>query len=231
MSWSASWVRCGGGERVGHFETKRVRKDGTVIEVSVSVSPIRDAAGEVVGAATLARDVTERVRAEAERRVLERELQQAERLETLGQVAGGIAHDFNNVLAAIIGYARSVAEEAGDNPRLKGDIGQIQLAAQRAARLTRQLLIIGRQDVSQPEALDLNAVLEGIRDLVHTSMGRHIQLLVEPAAGAPGVRGRPGPGRAGGTEPGRERPRRDAWRRHGHGRDTCGRIQRGSGSG
>ena len=173
------------GERVGHFETKRVRKDGTVIEVSVSVSPIRDAAGEVLGAATLARDVTERVRAEAERRVLERELQQAERLETLGQVAGGIAHDFNNLLAAIIGYARSAAEKAGDNPQLKGDIGQIQLAAQRGARLTRQLLIIGRQDVSQPEALDLNAVLEGIRDLVHTSMGRHVRLLVEPAAGLP----------------------------------------------
>ncbi len=173
------------GERVAHFETKRVRKDGSVIDVSVSVSPILDAGGTVVGAATLARDMTERVQAEAERRALERELLQAERLETLGQVAGRIAHDFNNLLAVIVSQAEFAADEVAGNPRAQADIRQIEAAAQRAARLAKQLLIFGRQDLDQPEALDLNAVVEGVRDLVDTSAGESVRLVVQASDGVP----------------------------------------------
>jgi two-component system, cell cycle sensor histidine kinase and response regulator CckA len=169
------------GERVEHFETQRCRQDGSIIDVSVSISPIRDTTGVVVGASTVARDITERNQAEVERRALERELHQSERLEILGQLASGIAHDFNNLLAAILSYAGFVAEETGDRPAVRADAEQIQTMAQRAARLTKQLLIFSRREVTQPEALDLNLVIAGIRDLLSASTGPHITLRVHPA--------------------------------------------------
>jgi PAS domain S-box-containing protein len=132
------------GEQVEHFETKRLRKNGSIIDVSISVSPIRDAGGMVAGASTVARDMTERNEAEAQRRALELELHQSERLETLGQLASGIAHDFNNLLSAILNYAGFVAEQASE-PAMRSDAEQIQAAARRGAALTRQLLIFSRR--------------------------------------------------------------------------------------
>ena len=167
------------GERGAPFETQRVRKDGSIIDVSVSVSPIRDTGGTVIGASSVARDMTERNRAEAERHAMARDLHQSERLEILGQLAGGIAHDFNNLLAAIMSYAGFVAEESADRPAVRADAEQIQAAALRAARLTRQLLIFSRREMSQPEALDLNAVITGIRELLSASVGSHIDLRID----------------------------------------------------
>jgi len=132
------------GEQVEHFETKRLRKNGSIIDVSISVSPIRDAGGMVAGASTVARDMTERNEAAAQRRALELELHQSERLETLGQLASGIAHDFNNLLSAILNYAGFVAEQASE-PAMRSDAEQIQAAARRGAALTRQLLIFSRR--------------------------------------------------------------------------------------
>jgi len=174
--------RLGRGGRVGPFETKRVRKDGSIIDVSVCISPIRDAGGTVIGASTVARDMTERNLAEAERQAMARELHQSERLEILGQLAGGIAHDFNNMLAAILSYAGFVAEETADRPGVQADAEQIQAAALRAARLTRQLLIFSSREVSQPEALDLNAIINGIHELLSASIGSHIDLRVDLTA-------------------------------------------------
>ena len=144
------------GERVEPFETRRRCKDGRIIDVSVCISPIRDSAGTVVGASTVARDVTERNRAEAERKKLARELQRYERLDTLGQLAGGIAHDFNNLLTAILNYASFVAEETASLPGVRADVEQIEAAALRGSRLTRQLLIFARREEIQPEVLDLD---------------------------------------------------------------------------
>ncbi len=102
---AALFDRVRAGQRVESVETQRVRKDGVVIDVSVSVSPVLGADGAVIGAATVTRDITERVRAAAAREASEARLRTAERLETVGQLAGGIAHDFNNLLSAIMGYA------------------------------------------------------------------------------------------------------------------------------
>ena len=98
------------GEHVQIFDTKARRKDGSIIDISISLSPIRSPGGVVTGVSSVARDITERNRAEAERLALQRQLQEAERLETLGRLAGGIAHDFNNVLAAITNYAGFIAD-------------------------------------------------------------------------------------------------------------------------
>ena len=170
------------GERVEPFETRRRRKDGRIFDVSVCISPIRDSAGAVVGASTVARDVTERNRAEAERKKLAQELHRSERLDTLGRLAGGIAHDFNNLLAAILNYAGFIAEETASLPGVRADAEQIQAAAQRGSRLTSQLLIFARREEVQPEVLDLDAVLAGVCDLVRTSIGGGVDLRIIPAA-------------------------------------------------
>jgi hypothetical protein len=175
------------GERVEHFETRRVRKDGALIDVSVSISPVRDASGAVVGAATVARDVTEHHRALAERQASEARLHQAERMETVGQLAGGVAHDFNNLLGAIIGFAGLVADASADRPAVRADAEQILGAAQRAARLTRELLTFSRREPSQPELVDLNAVVTDSRDLLAASAGDRTGLRFELAAAVPAV--------------------------------------------
>ena len=176
------------GEHVQLFDTRARRKDGSIIDISISLSPIRGQDGVMTGASSVARDMTERNRAEAERLALQRQLQDAERLEALGRLAGGIAHDFNNVLAAITNYAGFIADESHDRPGVRADAEQIQAAAQRAAALTRQLLIFTQHDVTQPEALDLNAIIAEIRDLLTTAVGAHVNLRIDPARRLPAIR-------------------------------------------
>ena len=135
------------------LELSARRRDGSTFPTEVSLSAVGTDDGLLVIAAV--RDVTERLelRAERERRSsqaerdkLERQLQQSQRLESLGQLAGGVAHDFNNLLAVISNYAAFVEEEVAkdglpvDRQSVRDDVGQIQLAAGRAAELTRQLL-------------------------------------------------------------------------------------------
>jgi signal transduction histidine kinase len=134
---------------------------------------------EVKGTAeieSLAENFSRLLGVEAERRSLEHRLHQTQRLESLGQLAGGIAHDFNNLLGAIINYAAFVAEETVDQPALHSDVHQIQLAAERATRLTKQLLVFGRRERLQIEDLDLGEVVFDISALLTRTIGDHISL-------------------------------------------------------
>jgi PAS domain S-box-containing protein len=176
------------GQRVSHFETKRVRKDGTVIDVSVSVSPVLDEHGTVLGAASVVRDVSARIRAEEDKRALHARLAQSERLETLGQLASGIAHDFNNLLGVIMSHASLLAEEADGQPEMLADIRPIELAAQRAARLTRQLLIFAKRDSAQPQDTDLDNVIGEMTELLAASVGGSIELRFDQAITPPVVK-------------------------------------------
>jgi len=175
------------GGQVEHFETVRLRKDGTLIDVSVAVSPIRDAGGAVVGASTVARDMTARNHANAGRRAMEARLHQSERMETVGQMAGGIAHDFNNVLGVIVGYAGLVAEGMADRPAVLADVEQISAAALGAARLTKQLLIFSRRDPARPEALSLATIIADIQGLLSISVGGQVELRFDTAAILPTI--------------------------------------------
>jgi len=178
--------RVGGGETVTQAEARALRKDGTVIEVTYTLSPLRGGDGTVTGAASVVRDITERNRAEADRQALEQRLRQAERLESLGQLASGVAHDFNNLLAAIMNYAEFAAETT-EKPEVRADVQQIQSAAQRAARLTRQLLTFAQREVPQPRPLDLAAIVDDVRNLLSRSIGAHIELIVALAADLPAI--------------------------------------------
>jgi PAS domain S-box-containing protein len=185
---TAALDRVRGGERVAHFETARTRKDGAAIEVSASVAPIRDASGAVTGVLTLVQDVTERNRADAEHRTRGERMHQAERLETVGQLAGGIAHDFNNLLAAIVGFAGLIIEEVADPPAVRADARQILTTAQRAGRLTRELLIFSRREPAKPETVSLNDVIADVRSLLAASIGEQTGLRFSLAPTLPAVR-------------------------------------------
>ena len=170
------------GERVAGLETVRMRRDGTLMDFLVSISPVRDEHGTIVGVASTGRDITDYVAAERQRERLERELQQAQRLESVGQLAGGVAHDFNNLIAVILNYATFVADELGDRPALREDVEEIRRAAERAATLTRQLLIFSRREVAHPEIIDVNSVATEMRKLLQRTIGENIELVTAPAA-------------------------------------------------
>jgi signal transduction histidine kinase len=108
------------------------------------------------------------------RRSLEERLNQADRLDSLGQLAGGIAHDFNNLLAIILSYAEFAADETTGTVR--GHIDKIAAAAERAARLTKQLLIVGHRETVHVERLDLNLIVREMSDLLSSTIGEHIEL-------------------------------------------------------
>jgi signal transduction histidine kinase len=121
-----------------------------------------------------------------EREQAQAQLLQAQRMESLGQLAGGVAHDFNNLLAVILSYASFIADELAtpygpDWPErlvsARSDLGQITLAAERATVLTRQLLTFARREVVRPQVLDLGQVITGVQELLHRTLGEHIELI------------------------------------------------------
>ena len=134
------------------------RKDGSEFPVEISLAPVETPEGPQVLATVI--DITAR-------KVAENQLLQAQKLESVGRLAGGIAHDFNNVLFAIKGYAELLAEDLAARtivrPSIRtaalGNVQAITVAATRAATLTAQLLAFSRQQVVQPEVLDLNAAV------------------------------------------------------------------------
>ncbi|MEU4164784.1 response regulator [Actinoplanes sp. NPDC026670] len=136
-------------------------------------------AGAPVAVEGILHDITMQVEAAEQRRELERQLHQAERLDSLGQLAGGVAHDFNNLLGVISGYTQFVLDELGPDHHCWPDLENIDHAARRAAALTRQLLIFSRQQPSQPEVVDLNAVVTQIQRLLRRTIGEDIEFRTE----------------------------------------------------
>ena len=159
------------GERIEYFETVRVRKDGQNLNVSISVSPIRDTRGEIVGASAIARDVTGQRRAEDL-------LRQAQKMEAVGRLAGGVAHDFNNILGIVTACCELLRSRVEGNGHSQY-IDNIQEASRRGASLTRQLLAFSRWQISlQPRLLDLNDSLTDVVKLLRPLMGDDVQVIV-----------------------------------------------------
>ena len=171
------------------------RRDGSTFPAEISLSAIPTSKGLLITAAI--RDITDRIearaeagrlRAEAERGRLEAQTHQAQRMESLGQLVGGVAHDFDNLLNVISSYAAFAREEAGNDPAhiqwetLRADLEHVEAAAWRAAGLTRQLLAFARRDVIQPRVLSLNEVIAGVEQLLHRTLGEHVELAAELAA-------------------------------------------------
>ncbi|OLB82380.1 MAG: hypothetical protein AUI15_37985 [Actinobacteria bacterium 13_2_20CM_2_66_6] len=168
--------RTGVGPVLGkRLELEALARDGREFPIELSITPITTPTGQVFSA--FIRDLTDRVNAARQRELLEAQLQQAQRLESVGQLAGGVAHDFNNLIAVILNYATFVSDDLGDKPALKDDVEQIKRAAERAAVLTRQLLIFSRREISRPEILDLSAVVGEMKKLLLRTIGENIELV------------------------------------------------------
>ncbi|HET9893967.1 MAG TPA: PAS domain S-box protein [Streptosporangiaceae bacterium] len=141
-----------------------------------------------------ARQRAEQERAEAARRGLEARLRQGERLETVGQLTSGIAHDFGNLLGVIVGYAEMAEDVSRDSdPELRHILTEIRVAAERATRLSSDLLGFSSRVRSRPQATELNALIAGIRDLLNVSLSGRAKVIFNPWPGdLPAVLGDPG---------------------------------------
>ena len=157
------------------FETTHLRRDGSAVPVEMIATMI-DLGGQpaLLG---IARDISDRQKAEAERTALEDQLRQAQKMEGIGQLAGGIAHDFNNLLTAIRGSASLALASLppGEGPR--EDMEQIEQAADRAAALTRQLLAFARRTVLQPEVVDLGNIVRRVEPMLRRLIGEDVTLV------------------------------------------------------
>jgi two-component system cell cycle sensor histidine kinase/response regulator CckA len=173
------------GEQVPPFETVRRRKDGKEIHVSVSVSPIRDRDGRVIGASAISRDISDTKR-------LEEQVRQAQKMEAVGRLAGGVAHDFNNVLTIISGYSEMLLQRLPADGHGRGLIQEIHKAGERAASLTRQLLAFSRKQMLEPRILDLNTIVSEAEKMLRRVIGEDVSLTTALAPGLGSVKADPG---------------------------------------
>jgi PAS domain S-box-containing protein len=152
------------------FEKRYIRKDGSVLHVRSSVALVRDAQGQPKYGIGIIQDIGERKRLEAQ-------LIQAQRMESVGRLAGGIAHDFNNLLMAIIGYAELARDSLTPDVPVWDDLAAIKDAAERGALLTRQLLAFGRKQIMAPIVLNLNTLILDIDKLLRRLIGEDIDIV------------------------------------------------------
>ncbi len=173
------------GETVDHHESVRVTKDGRQLNVSISVSPLRDAKGDIVGASAIARDITAQKRAEGQ-------LHQSQKMEAIGRLAGGVAHDFNNILGIINACAEFLRDRIDPTTESSQYVDNIKKSIDRGSSLTRQLLTFSRSSVIQPRILDLNERLKDVSKLLRPLMGDDVEILIVSKSPAAVVEADPG---------------------------------------
>jgi len=136
----------------------------------------------------LKKEIVERQRAEAERKLLQAQLLQAQKMESIGRLAGGVAHDFNNILTAILSYAELSLMKLPEHDPLRGHLISIQEASEKAATLTHQLLAFSRRQVLEMKVVDLNDVIRGLAKMLTRMIGEDMPLEVRTGATASFVR-------------------------------------------
>ena len=165
------------------IEITGLRRDGREIPVELTITPVRLGGAWLFSA--FLRDISER-------KLLEAQLRQAQKMEAVGRLAGGIAHDFNNLLTAIIGYTDLALADLREGDPMRQDMEEILRAAHRAAGLTRQLLAFSRQQVLAPRVLDLNEVVQTVDKMLGRLVGEDIELQSVLAPGLGHVKADPG---------------------------------------
>jgi signal transduction histidine kinase len=148
----------------------------------------RDEAGTPLRAAGTMLDITRRHDAEAERGLLEQQLAQAQKIESIGRLSGGVAHDFNNLLTPILGFTQLCLANDSITPELRADLQQIHEASSRARDLVRQLLAFSRKQVLEIRALDLNVVIQQFEKMLRRLIGEDVEISLELAQGLGSIR-------------------------------------------
>ena len=144
------------------------RKDGSEFPIHLSTSVLYDHGGYPVALIGVATDISERKR-------LETQLQQSQKLEAIGKLAGGVAHDFNNLLTVIQGYSELILAKINASDPIAAQIRQINEASERAESLTKQLLAFSRKQILQPRVIDLNRLILGMKDMLQRLIGADIK--------------------------------------------------------
>ncbi len=166
----------------GVYEKEYIRKDGTVFPVELQSFAVFDEGGRPQYLWGVARDITDRKRLEQEQEKLQKQLQHAQKMESVGRLAGGVAHDFNNMLGVILGHTEMALSQVDADSPLQADLQEIRKAAERSADLTRQLLAFARKQTISPQVLDLNATVEGMLKMLRRLIGEDIELAWLPGA-------------------------------------------------
>ena len=164
-----------------------LRKDGSEVPVEIGLTPVATEEGMFVLASIV--DITARRKAEDERRHLEEELQQSQKLEAVGTLAGGIAHDFNNILFAITGYGELIAREGRAAESMREDLAELMKAARRGKELVERILVFSRRQPSQRHALDIGPTVTEAAKLLKATLPPSIDLRVSVHPQAPHVLG------------------------------------------
>ncbi|HYN39034.1 MAG TPA: ATP-binding protein, partial [Rhodospirillales bacterium] len=151
----------------GEFHNRR--KDGALFWELASIAPVKDASGRISHYVGVKEDITDR-------KEMEEQLRQSQKMQALGQLTGGIAHDFNNLLAIIIGNLQLLGERIDGEARLRELFEDALWSAQRGAELTHRLLAFARRQPLKPDAVDFNGVIRGLSDLLRRTLGAGIQI-------------------------------------------------------
>jgi two-component system cell cycle sensor histidine kinase/response regulator CckA len=158
-----------------------VSKSGNQVPIDDSLAPVQVESGRVLGSILVFRDATRRKESEAALLESERRRLQAQRLEAVGRLAGGVAHDFNNLLTIINGYAELAMKKADYGDRERKGFEEIRNAGEKAAELTRQLLVFSRGQPAKLEIVDLSQILTNFEKMLRRLIGEDIELITIPA--------------------------------------------------
>jgi len=164
--------------KVEHLELTLVRKDGSLLPIMMNASAVYDGDGNFLVSRSVIRDISERKKADEEKRKLREQLFQSQKLEALGTLAGGIAHDFNNLLASILGYSSLAKADLSEGDPLYRHLEIIETASLRASELTEQLLAFAKGGKYDAKPNDVNVIVEEVAALFTQTVGKHITLVV-----------------------------------------------------
>ncbi len=168
--------QCIHGNRLVGNEERFQRKDGSAIEVSIWNALVRDANGNVTGIVAAVADNTERKK-------LEEQFRQSQKMEAVGRLAGGVAHDFNNLLTVITGYCQMMVDQLSPADPMSEDLQQVLKTADRATTLTKQLLAFSRQQIVLPKVVALDALIRDMDHILKRLAGEDIELRIEGSCG------------------------------------------------
>ncbi|MBN2322455.1 MAG: PAS domain S-box protein [Spirochaetes bacterium] len=160
------------GEMDANSTNENITKGGRRILCEWTNTPLKDGSGKVIGILAMVRDITEK-------HTLEKQLQQAQKLEAVGRLTGGVAHDFNNTLSAIIGYTDYILRKLDTKDENRQYLQEIKKAGERAAALTYQLLAFSRKQVLKPEVVDINGLVTDLEKMIRRIIGEDIILAVK----------------------------------------------------